>query len=173
MFSKDDKKFMRLAIKEQEKAYKRGDYPVAAVLVIDGKLIGIESNSLVTSKKRISHAEMNLIMKHSSAITSTKRAGKNITLYTTLEPCLMCFGTSVLHRISRIVYAYIDPDGGATNILTKNVSGYYSRTWPIIEGGLYAKESQALILKFLKKQESQGWKNVLKEHLNVKAVNKK
>ncbi|MGV8086626.1 MAG: nucleoside deaminase [Candidatus Woesearchaeota archaeon] len=168
MFTKDDKKFMRLAIIEQEKAYKREEYPVAAALVIDDKLIGIATNSLVTSNKGITHAEMNLITKYSSIITEAKKERKVITLYTTLEPCLMCLGTSVLHRISRIVYAYVDPDGGATNIFKKKLPGYYARHWPIIEGGLYSKESQKFVLLFLKKQSSVGWKNVLKEHLKLK-----
>ena len=170
MFSTEDKKYMRLALKEAELAYKRDEYPVAAVLAIDGKLIGKGINSLVSSSEGITHAEMNLIKMYSSLIIKSRSEGKTVVLYTTLEPCLMCLGTSVLHKISKIVYASKDPDGGATNLFKKKLTGYYARKWPMIEGGLYQRESYVLLMKFLDKQTSPGWIAVRD---NLKKLNSK
>ena len=168
MFSADDKRFMKIALKEATNGLNKGDYPVGAVIAIDGKILARGNNSLTTLKQRINHAEMNLMMSHSATITKEHKDGKNLTLYTTLEPCLMCLGTAALHRVSRIVYACRDPNGGATSLIKAKRKGYYKKRWPVIEGRLYEKQSYTLLMKFLKKQSTPGWKSVLKDMEKLK-----
>lgn len=161
-FTKNDEKYMKVALQEAKRGYLKGDYPVGAVLVAENTIIAKGNNSLESGSKGINHAETNILMKYSKTITLKKKNKEPVTLYTTLEPCLMCLGIAVLHDVSRIVYAAQDPDGGAVNLIKTNKKGYYKRKWPQIDGGLFAEESKDLIIKFLKKQTSQGWISVLK-----------
>jgi len=174
-FSMQDKEFMKIALKEAKKSLDRGDYPVGAVLVIDGKLISKGGNSIYSKKDWISHAENNLIKKCSPiiknkclpAIQNQTKDKVNVELFTTLEPCLMCLGSSILHKVSRIVFACPDPHGGATNINPKLLPYWYDMRWPSIESGLLKKESYNLLIKFMENRKEPFWKNVLKLYKNL------
>ncbi len=127
MITTKDKEFMKIALKEALEGYNRGDFPVGAVLVIDGKIMGKCSNSNKTNSEWTAHAESSLIRSFAPAIQRNKKEEKVIEIYATLEPCLMCLGTSVLNRISRIVYACKDPNGGATGLNPKHLGDWYVR----------------------------------------------
>ncbi|MCW8966662.1 MAG: deaminase [Candidatus Pacearchaeota archaeon] len=169
-FSKLDKKYMNIAIKEAKKSLNKGNYPVGAVLIIEGKLIGKIGNSMSKNEDWISHAENNLIKKCSKIIkkiclpTIKDKSLKKvkIELFTTLEPCLMCLGTSILNRVSRIVFTCPDPHGGATKIKPKDLPEWYQQKWPKIEGGLEKEQSFELLIKYMKKQPEEYWKKTLK-----------
>lgn len=154
---------MKLALKEAEKSLSKGDFPVGAVLVIDGKLRDKKRNTLHNDKDWTSHAE-SLIIKENSKIIRKKIKNNNskIELYTTLEPCLMCLGTVVLNRISKIIYACQDPHGGATHLNPKNLTDWYERKWPEIRGELFREESYELLIEFMKKKNDETWNKILK-----------
>ena len=161
-FSDEDKNFMRVALNKAKEALNEGNYPVGAALVIDGKLIDTMGNSLNTGKDWASHAEANLIRKCSPTIKeSIKSNGSEVVLYSTLEPCLMCLGSSILHRISRVVFACHDPHGGATNLDVKSLPRFYNKRWPLIESGLFRDESYDLMIRFLENQTDESWKKML------------
>lgn len=143
--SKEDIKFMAIALEEAKKAFKSGNLPVGAVLVIDGKLKG-SSGTYQESNGWFNHAENILIQKYAQDIKSAIENSKKVCVYTTLEPCLMCFGTIVHNRVSRIVYACPDLAGGSTQI--KAPTKWYKDRWPIIEQGPFKKESLSLIQKW-------------------------
>ncbi|MBT3297368.1 nucleoside deaminase [archaeon] len=166
-----DHKYMRLAIEEAKISLQNGDYPVGAVLVINDKITGKKRNCLHSKEDWASHAESMLIRENSKLIKSyIKNDLSDVILYTTLEPCLMCLGTSVLHRISKIVYACPDPHGGATKINPKELTDWYVRKWPEIKGGLYKEEVYDLMIDFMKKQNTKVWDKirVLYEDMNSK-----
>jgi tRNA(adenine34) deaminase len=169
VFSKNDKKFMNLALSEAKKALDNNDYPVGAVLVIGGVLIEKARNSLYSGKDWVSHAESNLIRKCSPLIKDkVKSNNSKVELFTTLEPCLMCLGSSILHRISRIVFACPDLHGGATGLDKKSLSDWYNRKWPEIEGGLLKEESYELMVKFMRKQNTESWNKILKTYKQMR-----
>ncbi len=88
-----------------------GNLPIGAVIVLDGKIIAEGQNRLwapVTNPSR--HAEMDAI---AAVDPSLWGHASEMTLYTTLEPCLMCLSAILLHRIGRVVYGADDPRGGA------------------------------------------------------------
>jgi len=122
------------------------------VIVIDGKLIAKKRNTIHSEFNWASHAEANLLRENSNVIKKRKKDKKKVKveLYTTLEPCLMCLGSAVLHRVTRIVYACPDPFGGAAKINPKNLTKWYERKWPKISFGLYKKESYEMVINFLK-----------------------
>lgn len=168
-FSEEDKKFMEMAIDEARIAFGEGNFPVGAVLVIDGELIGKERNSISSDENWISHAEMKLLYKHSSLIKkSIKEKNSIVTIYMSLEPCLMCFGASVLNRITNIIYACPDPFTGGTNIELDTLPIGYKRMWPKVSGGLMKDISCDLVMKSMKKQNTEKWDEALDEYKRIK-----
>ena len=150
-FSDKDKEFMKIALEEAREALEKGDYPVGSVLVVDGEVLAQGRNSTYSEENWSSHAEANLLKQHSKFIKEKrKNDNSKVELYTTLEPCLMCMGISVYHRISRIVYGCPDPCGGAAHINPKNLSEWYADKWPEVEGGLFQEESYQLMIEFFK-----------------------
>ncbi|MFX0095243.1 MAG: nucleoside deaminase [Candidatus Hodarchaeota archaeon] len=161
---------MRIALDEAEKAFKEGNYPVGAVLVIDEKIIDSAHNKQITERSRNAHAEYLLLHENSKIIRKKVRRGSSskAELYSTLEPCLMCLGSAVFHRISRIIFACPDPRGGATYLNPEILSSWYVKNWPVIQGGLYDEPSYALICKFLKESAIPEHKNILRDFENMK-----
>ncbi len=152
----DDKKFLNLAIEEAEKSFNLSNYPVGAVLVFDNEVTGTSGNFGETSKNYVNHAETMLLIKNGEALLQASKDGKTITLYTTLEPCLMCLGVAVMNKVNRIVYAQKDPHAGACGIDRKTLGLRYQEVWPEIEQKPYSQKPKELIIKFLKKQIRDG-----------------
>lgn len=169
-FSEQDKKFMAIALHEAEQALTSGDYPVGAVLTINGVFFGKARNSIFTETQPAAHAEQNLLSSISSQLREKIRASSkyDICLYTTLEPCLMCLGVAILYRVTRIVVACPDPHGGATNINPSDLGCFYAEYWPNIEQGLMKEVSVDLIIKFLRTEKFLSWEIMLEEFSKMK-----
>jgi tRNA(adenine34) deaminase len=167
-FSEGDHQFMQLALKAAVETQALGNLPIGSVLVIDGKFEGSAANRLHTHQDFDSHAEKLLISKSSKAIRKASEGGKRIELFTTLEPCLMCLGTAVLNRISRVVYACPEPYGGSGHLRPELIRPWYPQVWPAIHGGLLASESFTLLKTYMVKN-SQVWGDVLKVYGNPKS----
>ncbi len=107
----DDKKNMRLAILEAQRAYEEGEVPIGAVLIDEGGiLVCANHNRIEQLNDATAHAEM-LVLRDAS-----KKFGRrltNFTLYVTVEPCPMCAGALVLSRVGRLVYGAVDSKFGA------------------------------------------------------------
>jgi tRNA(adenine34) deaminase len=98
----DDHYFMRIAIKEAEKALKRGDYPAGAVIVLNNKIISKASSIGITKKDPTAHAEINALRKACKKLKS--RFLSNCIVYASSEPCLMCAKAMVYAKIKKVVY---------------------------------------------------------------------
>lgn len=155
---------MKLALVQAANAEARGNYPVGALLTINGKVGDKNFNSIKQDARWAAHAEAMLLIKNSKKIKGIlkKNPKAEITLYTTLEPCLMCLGIAFLHRIKRIVYGCPDPRGGATGLSKKSLTKFYRDYWPKMNGGLLKKESYEMLIRFMKMQKSTQWKRNLK-----------
>jgi len=103
--------YMREAIAEAEAAYRRGEVPVGAVAVHDGRVIARGHNRKEEWADPTAHAEMTVLRQAAQALGGWRLAG--VTLYCTMEPCPMCAGAMVLARLPRLVYAVQDPKSGA------------------------------------------------------------
>ena len=95
----------------------RGEVPVGAVIVMDGKVIARAHNSPISLNDPCGHAEVLAIRKAAKKIGNYRLTGAE--MYVTLEPCVMCAGAIVNARISRIVFGAADPKGGAVVSLFK------------------------------------------------------
>ena len=107
----NDESFMRLALKEAQKAFDKNEVPVGAVAVKEGKVIAKAHNIREKTHDLLGHAEILLLKKLSSGLKDWRLQG--VTLYVTLEPCLMCLGAILEGRISHLVYGAPDPSAGA------------------------------------------------------------
>lgn len=162
-FTERDTAFMQMALHEAEASLASGDFPVGAVLVVDGSPVGKARNSIKAKKDWGSHAEENLFRQHSSLIKeSIKDRGQEAVLYTTLEPCLMCLGSAVLHRIPKIVYGCPDPFTGATSLAKDSLPSAYQGMWPEVCGGLLKEPAFDLVVNFMASQNTEKWNKALK-----------
>jgi len=134
---KNDIKFLDLAIDEAKKSFDAGNFPVGTVLTFDNEIIAKNGNVGETTQNYINHAEARLLINNGAALLKASKEGKEITLYSTLEPCLMCLGIAVMNKIDRIVFIQKDPHAGACNIDNKalikgtRISGPLSKTTPV------------------------------------------
>jgi creatinine deaminase len=93
-------KYIEAAIEEANKGLNEGGIPIGSVLVIDDKIVGRGHNRRVQNGSAILHAEMDCFENAGRLKASDY---KKATLYSTLSPCDMCSGTSLLYKISKIV----------------------------------------------------------------------
>ncbi len=100
-FLPSDFEFMAEALLEAQKAFNQGEVPVGAVLVLKGEIISRNFNQMERLKDPSAHAELLCIREGAQVIGDWRLL--ETTLYTTLEPCLMCAGALLLARVKRIV----------------------------------------------------------------------
>src|SRR4051794_276018 len=106
-----DEYFMRLALREAERALEHDDVPVGAVVVREGEVVGAGHNERELRQDPSAHAEM-LALREAARRLGSWRLLETV-LYVTLEPCAMCAGAIVLGRVPRVVYGTADPKAGA------------------------------------------------------------
>jgi tRNA(Arg) A34 adenosine deaminase TadA/ribosomal protein S18 acetylase RimI-like enzyme len=101
---------LREAIQLAEEAQRRGNLPIGAVIVLDGKVVASGMNSIWRPQRDLTrHAEMEALRAVPAELWSRSR---EMTLFTTLEPCVMCAGAILLHRLGVVVFGSTDPYGG-------------------------------------------------------------
>ena len=143
--TKQDEKFMRMALVEAHKAMERDEVPIGAGIVAGNRVIARGHNLTETLTDVTAHAEM-------QAITSAADhlGGKYLTectLYVTVEPCLMCAGALGWSQIKRIVYGASDDKRGYHTFCEKP---FHKKTEII--GGILAEESAELMTTFFKQK---------------------
>ena len=106
----DDTYFMKLALKEAEKAEIQGEVPVGAVVVVDQRVIARAHNLTEKLNDVTAHAEMQAITSAANFLNGKYLVG--CTLYVTLEPCVMCGGASYWAHLKTLVYATKDKKRG-------------------------------------------------------------
>src|SRR5881397_3376228 len=109
--SPGDKKFMREALRQAQKANEAGEVPVGAVIVRAGRIIARAYNQVELLKDATAHAEMLALTQAEAAVGDWRLA--NCDLYVTKEPCAMCAGALVHVRMRRVIFGCADPRSGA------------------------------------------------------------
>ncbi len=119
----DDTTYMARAIALALDAERHGNLPIGALITLDGTVIAAAGNAILVPVYHPGrHAEMEALRQVPLALWSHSRA---MTCYTTLEPCMMCFGALLLHGLGRIVFGATDPAGGATAV-RGHLPAYYA-----------------------------------------------
>src|SRR5262245_34357723 len=148
-----DRKWMREALREAEKAQGRGEIPVGAVAVIGEKFVVRAHNLRESKNDPWGHAEIYLISKVSKKLKRWRLS--DLTLYVTLEPCLMCMGALIQARVGRLVFGCLDPKAGACGSIY-NLSEDHRLNHRIqVTSGVLAKECSEILSRFFKKLRAQ------------------
>ena len=91
-----------------------------------------------------------------------------ITLVTTLEPCLMCFGASMLSNVNEIVYAYEDVMGGGMDCDVSKLTSLYKHRQITVVSNVLRKESLKLFKAFFQNPSNIYWKGSLLAEYTLK-----
>ena len=136
---------MNIAIEEARQAGIRGEVPVGALIVYEGKIIARDGNRSREKKDPTAHAEI-LVIRHACQILRSEKL-TNCDLYSSLEPCGMCTAAISFARIRRLYYAASDPKNGSI----ENGFCFYSRQAcyhiPEIYPNIGEKTAATLLLK--------------------------
>src|SRR6478672_10403116 len=135
-----DEYFMKMALREAEQAFEKGEIPVGAVVVIDNRVIARGHNLTEMLNDVTAHAVMQAITAAANFLGG--KYLKNCTLYVTLEPCQMCAGALYWSQISRIVFGASDEQRGFIT------SGTQLHPKTQVRQGVLATECGKLMLDF-------------------------
>jgi tRNA(adenine34) deaminase len=143
-----DEYFMRLALREAERAAEHDDVPIGAVMVHEGEVVAASANERELRGDPTAHAEVLALREAATRAGDGWRLPADSVLYVTLEPCAMCAGAIVLARVPRVVFGAWDPKAGASGSVF-DVLGEPKLNWrPDVAGGLLEDESAALLRAF-------------------------
>ena len=150
IFNPHDLQMMEEALKQARCAFDQQEVPVGAILTLHGKVIARAYNRMEGLKDPSAHAEVLAIRAAAKQLNDWRLLGA--TLYTTLEPCLMCAGAALLARVGRVVWGAPDLRHGADGSLFNIFEMKHPTHTLQIDGGLLEEKSAALMREFFKKQ---------------------
>ena len=139
----EDERFMRLALQQANYAAERGEVPIGAVVVVNGKVIARSHNMTETLTDPTAHAEMQAITMATDAF-----GGKYLTdatIYVTVEPCPMCAAALGWAQLGRLVYGALDPKRGYT-LYSPNLLHPKTK----VSAGILKEECGAIVTEFFK-----------------------
>lgn len=152
----DDSHFMRLALDQAVAAFEADEVPVGAIIVKEGRILGVGFNQRETLKDPTAHAEMIAITQAANALGDWRLQG--CTLYVTLEPCTMCAGAIVLARIDRVVYGTLDPKAGAVDSLYRVGQDSRLNHRFTVTSGVMQPDCAAVLTEFFRAKRALGKK---------------
>lgn len=143
---RDDVYWMREALAEARAAAERGEVPIGALVVINGREVARAHNRTIADCDPTAHAEMMAIRDASRAIGNYRLAGAE--LYVTVEPCAMCAGAMVQARIERVIYGCTEPKGGAAGTCFNIFEHPMINHRVAVTGGVLAEDCARVLQEF-------------------------
>ena len=149
-FSPFDVECMRLALEQARTASQNGEVPIGAVLAHEDAIITVAHNQVETLCDATAHAEILCLQKAYTLFQDWRL--QNTTLYCTLEPCCMCFGSMIQSRIERLVFGAPDiRQGVCGSWVDLSDEGHPIHQFSI-QSGLMADESRSLLRQFFQQR---------------------
>lgn len=144
--------YMRLAIEQAREAGRQGNRPVASIIVRDGAIIGGGQNTMFTDFDPSAHAEVAAIRQACGRLKTADLSGN--TLYSTLEPCPMCFWAMQEAKIGRLVLGGRYAGIGRTDLGRYTIESFLEFTGRKLEliTGVLATECEAVRVDWMKAQ---------------------
>jgi tRNA(adenine34) deaminase len=139
---------MEIALAEAEAAAARGEVPVGAVIVSEGRIVARAGNRTMQDRDPTAHAEIVAIRVACEALGSERLPGCD--LYVTLEPCPMCAAAISFARIRRLYYGAADPKGGAVENGVRLYSDPTCHHRPEVYGGIGETAAAELLKDFFR-----------------------
>ena len=140
--------YMKQALKEAEKAYKKLEVPVGAVIVKDGKIIARGHNQKETKTDTTKHAEIIAIQKASKKLKAWRLL--DCEMYVTLEPCAMCAGAIINSRIKKVYIGTKDNKTGAVGSVLNLFEDFTFNHKVEVEKGILQEECKNMLKQFFK-----------------------
>lgn len=140
--------YMKQALKEAEKAYKKLEVPVGAIIVKNGKIIARAHNQKEEKKDTTKHAEILAIQKASKKLQAWRLI--DCEMYVTLEPCSMCAGAIINSRIKKIYIGALDEKTGAAGSVLNLFDDYTFNHKVEVEKGLLKENCENILKEFFK-----------------------
>jgi tRNA(adenine34) deaminase len=144
-FPRDDY-FMRLALREAERALEHEDVPIGAVVVRGGEVVAAAHNERELRQDPTAHAELLALRDAAGALGSWRLEGATVVV--TVEPCPMCAGALVAGRVGRLVYGAPDLKAGAVGSLYNLCADPRLNHELLVVSGVRAEEASALLAGF-------------------------
>lgn len=146
-FFPKDEYFMRLALREAERAAEHEDVPIGCVITHNGEVAAAAANERELRGDPTAHAEILALREAAAGVGDGWRLPDTV-LYVTLEPCAMCAGAIVLSRVPRVVFGAWDPKAGAAGSVFDILAEPKLNWRPDVAGGLLEAESAVLLRSF-------------------------
>ncbi len=139
---------MKEALKEAQKAYRKLEVPVGAIVVKNGEIIARAHNLKETKNDTTKHAEILAIQKASKKLGAWRL--EECEMYVTLEPCTMCAGAIINSRIKKIYIGTKDPKAGACGSVLNLFEDYKFNHKVEYETEIMQKECEKILKEFFK-----------------------
>ena len=148
MIDGEHERFMRLALAEAAAAQASGEVPVGAVIVLEGRVIGVGGNRPIGAIDPTAHAEIVAMRAAAASMGNYRLTGA--TLYVTVEPCLMCVGAMIHARVGLVVFGAAEPRGGAlvSAVRAHETPGLNHRLEVL--GGILEDDARTLVQQFFR-----------------------
>ncbi len=141
---------MQVALAEAALAEAAGEVPIGAAVVLEAHLIGRGHNTPITTADPTAHAEIQAV-RHAARQMQNYRLVE-ATVYTTVEPCLMCMGALLHARVKRLVFGCFDPKAGAAGSLYNLAADHRLNHRLAITSGVCEEECRAFLQRFFRKR---------------------
>jgi tRNA(adenine34) deaminase len=147
-----DELFMHEALRAAQRALELGEVPVGAVVVYEGKVVGLGLNRNLADSDPTAHAEIVALRAAGAAIGNHRLAGCD--LFVTIEPCAMCAGAIVHARIRSLVYGADDPKAGAVHSVMHVLNHPALNHRVDVRGGVLAGKCSELLQDFFRSRRA-------------------
>jgi len=147
-----DEKYMKMALEEAEKAGRRGEVPVGAILLKGDQVLSKDHNRCIELSDPTAHAEI-LVLRKGGEILRNYRLN-NTVMYVTAEPCPMCVSAMVHSRIFRLVFGALEPKFGAVESKFKLLDDNGLNHKVEVDQGILEKECAQILKVFFQKRRS-------------------
>lgn len=148
MTTEQDRDYMAMALDEARRGAAEGEVPVGAVAVVGGKIVASAHNRPIALADPTAHAEI-LALRAAAAALKTYRLGE-LSIFVTLEPCVMCVGAMLNARVAKIVYGARDDKAGALgSVYDIGRDGRLNHRFEVV-GGMMESECADLMRAFFR-----------------------
>jgi tRNA(adenine34) deaminase len=146
--------YMRMALREAQRAAEAGEVPCGAIIVKDGQILGKAHNQTELLKDPTAHAEILAITQAAAALENWRLT--DAVLYVTKEPCPMCAGAIVLARLKKVVWGCDDPKRGGARSKFEILDHADLNHRVEIQTGVLEAECKSLIQGFFRERRAQN-----------------
>ena len=154
-------RFMEKALEGARRALAMGEFPVGCVMVYEDEILvtGGRRRSAPEGQNELDHAEMLALRALIDLERNIDRS--RVSVFSTLEPCLMCYAALIINGIRHIIYAYEDVLGGATGLDLTGLNPFYREMEVTVVPGVLRHESLMLFKRFFSDPDNRYLRDTL------------